>query len=215
MSRRTRTRSAGMILFAVLVATFVASPVLAVRSDTHLGGVLRAAHGIAIAGRAANLTPNSSVVRRPDGRIRLTGGTGISGAPGPYVGNNIYNTTGAHQTVTMHYFNSFPGDYLAFGISIQNDGSRADRFKVKASGTATNGWNVRYLHGTTNITSAVVGGTYRTPSLAPTGTYLITAKATWVGPYAPTGISRLVTITSAANAAKKDAVKIVLVLDHP
>ena len=163
----------------------------------------------------------SAVVHRPDGRIRLAGGTGVSGGPGPYVGNDVYNTTGAHQTISMHYFNSLPRDYLTFGISIQNDGTSADRFKVKVSGNATNGWKVRYFRGTTDITSAVVAGTYRTSSLAPgcpsclTATYDITAKVTWVGPYAAAGIARLLTISSAADGTKNDAVKFVLVLDHP
>ena len=40
------------------------------------------------------------------------------------------------------------------------------------------GWKVAYFRGTTNITSAVVAGTFRTASLAPGATYLIVAKIT-------------------------------------
>ena len=148
---------------------------------------------------------------RPDGRIRLAA-TGYPGkvkpANGPFVGNNVYNTTGARQTDTEDWYaGSVAGTYYAFDVSIQNDGTQADRFKVKATGTPTTGWTVEYFHGTTSITSAVVAGTYQTSSLAPGATYLITAKLTM----RPGGnITRLVTITSVADATKKDAVKLVL-----
>ena len=115
-----------------------------------------------------------AVVRQPDGRIRL----GTHGYPGTttsyhatFVGNNIYNTTGARQKATVENFNEVEGAFKTFDISIQNDGTRADRFKVKATGAATGGWTVTYFHGTTNITSAVVAGTFRTASLAPGATY--------------------------------------------
>jgi len=124
---------------------------------------------------------------------------------GPFVGNNVYNTTGARQTDTEDWYDtSGAGTYYVFEISIQNDGTQADRFKVKATGTPTTGWTVKYFHGTSNITTAVVAGTYQTSSLAPGATYLITAKLT-----IRTGgsVTRLVTITSAADATKKDAVK--------
>ena len=61
---------------------------------------------------------------------------------------------------------------------------------------------MKYFHGTTNITAAVVAGTYRTGSLAPGATYLITAKLPAGG-----SVTRLVTITSVADPTKKDAVK--------
>ena len=145
----------------------------------------------------------SVAIRKPDGRIRL-GATGYPGKvktyKGAFIGNNVYNTTGAHQTdVEDTYGASVVGSYEAFDISIQNDGTHADRFKVKATGTGT---AVKYFRGTANVTSAVVAGTYRTPSLAPGATYLITAKVADGG-----NITRLVTITSVADPTKKDAIK--------
>jgi hypothetical protein len=156
-------------------------------------------------------TPTHTVaptkVSVPDGRIRL-GGTGYPGKAvkykGPFAGNNVYNITGAGQSETKESFSELEGQYFAFDISIQNDGAHADRFAVKATGTATAAWTVKYFHGATNITSAVVAGTYRTSSLAPGAAYLITARVT-VGQSGD--ISRLVTVSSVADATKKDAVK--------
>ena len=99
---------------------------------------------------------------------------------------------------------------ITFGISIQNDGTTADSFKVKATGTAASGYTVKYFRGTTDITAAVVAGTYKTTSLAPAATYLITAKVT-VKSTAAVGssVTRLVTLTSVGNGTKKDAVKFI------
>jgi hypothetical protein len=88
-------------------------------------------------------------------------------------------------------------------ISIQNDGALAGRFKVKGTGSAASEWRIVYRHGSTDISAAVRAGTFQTPTLAPGATYLITARATgW-----DTTFTRLVTIRSAADATKVDAVK--------
>jgi len=140
-----------------------------------------------------------AVTRKPDGRIRKGSGT--------LIGNNVYNTTGTNQTKSG---SASKGSTISFGLSIQNDGSKADAFKVKATGTTVAGYTVRFFHGTTDITSAVVAGTFQTPSIARTTTYLVTAKVA-IGKTAATGssVSRLVTITSVGNSVKKDAVKLV------
>ena len=168
-------------------------------SDLYVGGDFTNAAGIATADYVAKWALGSAVVRKPDGRIRL--GTGA------FVGNDVYNTTGAGQSRTG---SAAPGHSVTFGISIQNDGTSADRFKVKATGTAASGYTVKYFRGTTDITAAVVAGTYQTPSLAPAATYLITAKVT-VKSAAAVGskVTRLVTLTSVGNSAKKDAVKFI------
>lgn len=100
-------------------------------------------------------------------------------------------------------------------ISIQNDGSRGDRFKVSAPGArVTNDWRVGYLLVTgcrdhCPITSAVRAGTYRTPRLAPGEQYFImavlTARIGFSG-----NVRRLVTIKSVGDPTKEDAVKFVL-----
>jgi hypothetical protein len=136
---------------------------------------------------------------KPDGRIKKGSGT--------LIGNNIYNATGLNQTKTG---SAATGSTITFGISIQNDATSSDAFKVVPTGTATTGYTIKYFHGTTDITAAVVAGTYQTPTLAAAGTFLIKAKVT-IGSSAATGssVTRLVTITSVGDGSKQDAVKFV------
>ena len=143
--------------------------------------------------------PSPAVVRKPDGRIRLGAGS--------FVGNNVYNTTAAGQTVTG---SAKKGKTITFGISIQNDGTAADSFTLKATGSAASAYTVKYYAGSTDITAKVVAGTYKTASLAKAATVLITAKVT-IKTTAAAGskVTRLATITSAASSSKKDAVKLV------
>ncbi len=138
-------------------------------------------------------------IRRPDGRIRL--GAGAS------VGNNVYNTSGAGQSAT----GSAPrGGTITFGVSIENDGNGYEDFEVQATGGATSAYAVKYFRGTADITAAVVAGTYRTPSLAPGGTYLITARVTVASTAAAgSNVTRYVTITSGADMPTKDVVKFI------
>jgi len=159
------------------------------------------------------VTPALAAARyQPDGLIRMAT-AGVLGYPpyttyhGPFLGNNIYNATGAHQTAIFTDIGSTGPSFLTFDISIQNDGSAADRFTVKATGAAS-AWTVTYSRGTTNITSAVVAGTYRTPSLAPGATYLIHARITLRESSNLSGnVARLVTIRSVGDPTKIDAVK--------
>ena len=150
---------------------------------------------------SAPVTPVApAVVRRPDGRIRL-------GTSGAYVGNNVYNATGSGQSRTGA---AKRGKTITFGISIQNDGTSADSFKVRATGSATSRYTLKYLHGSTDITARVVAGTFRTSSLAPGAAYAITVKVT-VKSTATAGskVTRLVTITSVGSTSKKDVVSFI------
>ena len=166
-------------------------------ADLYVGGWFTDTAGIMTADQVALWGP-PIVVRKPDGRIRL--GTGA------YVGNNVYNTTGSSQSRTG---SALRGHYVTFGISIQNDGTNADTFRVKATGTSTTKYGVKYYRGTIDITSAVVAGTYSTSSLAVGSTFYITAKVL-VKSTATVGssVTRLVTVTSVGNTTKKDAVKL-------
>jgi alpha-tubulin suppressor-like RCC1 family protein len=143
---------------------------------------------------------------QPDGRVRLSG-TGYSGKSksyqGPFAGDNVYNTTGVGQTDFEESFSELEGQFFSFDISVQNDGTQPDTFKVKAAGSGT-GWTVAYFQGTIDITSAVQAGTYQTSSLAPGATYLITARVTFGQPLDTT---RLMTVTSLADATKMDTVQ--------
>jgi hypothetical protein len=143
-------------------------------------------------------TCGTSATRQPDGSIRV--GTGA------FVGDNVYNTTAIGQKKT----GSAPvGSTITFGISMQNDGSAADSFRVLAAGSTT-AYNVKYKVGATDVTTAVVAGTHQTPSLAPGATHLITVKVK-VKSSAAVGskVSRKVTVTSVGDGTKQDAVKFI------
>jgi len=155
---------------------------------------------------------------RPDARIRLSARSfppPSSCAPtqhytNPWTGNNIYNTTGTNQTVQEKQYSG--GDCFVtwqFQISVQNDGTKSDRFSVKATGPAVSAssWTVKYFHGTTNVTSLVVNGTYRTGALSAGSSEIITAKAEYLGGQ---NLSRLVTATSVGGGTK-DTVKFAIV----
>jgi CSLREA domain-containing protein len=143
--------------------------------------------------------PFAIPIKKPDGRIRK--------GHGSFIGNNIYNLTALNQTKTG---SAAKGSTITFGISIQNDAATADKFKVVPTGANTTGYTIKYFHGTTDITAAVVAGTFQTPSLGATGKYLIKAKVT-IGSTAATGssVTRLVTITSVGDGSKQDAVKFI------
>jgi hypothetical protein len=138
-------------------------------------------------------------VRRPDGRVRV--------GAGAFVGDNVYNATGAGQSMTG---SAAGGGTITFAISIENDGNGYEPFEVQATGAATGAYTIRFFRGTADITAAIVAGTYRTPSLAPGGTYLITARVT-VRSTATAGssVTRLVTITSGADVPTKDTIKFI------
>lgn len=122
------------------------------------------------------------------------------------IGNNVYNTTGSFQTKSG---SAAPGNTITFGISIQNDGWASDSFRLIGTGTTNTAYTVRYLRGTTDITAAVVAGTYVTPVLGPGAKYLIKAKVTVMATAASgSSITHLVTISSVNDGTAQDAVQL-------
>ncbi len=139
----------------------------------------------------------AAVSYRPDGRIAVGSGS--------YIGNNIYNNSGASQSKTA---SGAIGVTLVFNVSIQNDGNVVDSFHVGITSPPPNVmYIVTYFHGTTNISSGVAGGTFNTPSLAPGTAYVIKVKVTVNSP-ATQGSStyRSVGIQSFGNSAQYDVV---------
>jgi hypothetical protein len=134
-----RDRCAMSLLLSVLMAALFAAPALAVAGRGRDAGRVPSTDVAKPAtDSVATGAPASVVVRRPDGRIRL-GAVNYPGHPGPlqnvFVGNNVYNANGARQAANMlggggQDYGGFSG---LFDISIQNDGNRLDRFRVKAS----------------------------------------------------------------------------------
>ena len=172
-----------------------------------LAAVLTVATSVAAAGGTA------AAARQPDGRIRLQK---IAYELFPtetysrsWMGNNIYNTTGRNQAARGSWCCETPGwQQWTLGISVQNDGTNSDRIRVQATGTSLEGWVVKYYHGTTNITAAVVGGTFTTPLLTPGAEYAIKVKVRIDGSYDT--LRRLISLTSVGDPGKSDAVKLVM-----
>jgi hypothetical protein len=186
--------------------TFTYDPLIA----TGIVGTFNTTNGLAIpGGKSFNVGyPGTSVhlgvlstgpQRQPDGQIAI----GI----GSYVGNNIYNLTAAGQSKSKTVAS---GKKVTFMIKIQNDGGGAkDKFTVHATGSAVTGFTIKYLKGTTNITTAVNNGTFQVTKVAPGGSVTIKAVVT-VGSSAAHGasVTRLVTITSGNDPGQKDTVKL-------
>jgi hypothetical protein len=162
---------------------------------------------IGSAGAAVQAGPVEAANFRPDGSVRYKSFKSPPDTylePGPWVGDNIYNKTGRNQKVVeVAAANYAPDAHFVFEIRAENEGA-ADRFKVNVSGTGD--WVVKYFHGSTNITSAVLAGTYRTPTIS-TGNSVTLKVKVWID-VPGTHVMRLVTLTSAGDATKQDAVKI-------
>jgi len=132
----------------------------------------------------------------PDGWIAK----GLAGTP---VGDGVVNTTGAGQSVAGV---AKASKRITFVITIQNDGTGSGHLRVQAEGSGS-GFTVVYLQGTTDVTDAVVGGTYYTGVLAAGASERLIAKVR-VTASAPVGssITRLVTASAAGHPPVLDAV---------
>ena len=93
---------------------------------------------------------------RPDTRIRKQGDS-------TYAGNAIYNTTATHQTIGSR---ARRGARANIYVNVQNDGTQTDSFKLKGPGSARR-FAVHYYAGSTDVTTAVVKGTYVVKNLFP------------------------------------------------
>jgi hypothetical protein len=135
---------------------------------------------------------------RPDGRIKGDGGK--------YVGDAIYNSTGARQTSELSVRPGKPATYL---VSAQNDAPFADRLRLKGIGS-TNRFTVRYTAGGVDITSRLTAGTYQTPRLPP-GKQTVVKVVVTASRSAPPR-SRLVgslVARSSADPNRKDTVRFI------
>lgn len=94
--------------------------------------------------------------RQPDVRVGLQRGVGT--------GNGIYNRTGNEHAQVLYVDRSSSVSKVFVGI--QNDGTVADSFTLKGSGSHGR-FIVRYFHGAKDVTQRVVAGTYVTGKLQP------------------------------------------------
>lgn len=132
----------------------------------------------------------------PDCRVRLSSESKL-------LGNNIYNTTGVGQTRSV----TNSATTSTFVYSLQNDNGSADALTLMAPASSP-GFTVRYfagLSGTTDITTKVVAGTYRTASLAPGAIRAVRIQVT-VASGTPSGSAAvwLATVGSVAVPSNRD-----------
>ncbi len=120
-------------------------------------------------------------------------------------GNNIYNATGANQTLSVNV-NKSGGKKNVF-VRIENDGQASDSFKVKGNGGNVK-FAVSYFNGTTNVTSAVTSGTFSTGNLAPGKSLILKVQITAKTSSPKKKMVLAVTGTSGNDTTSKDTVKI-------
>jgi hypothetical protein len=75
--------------------------------------------------------PSGSSQQRPDGWIKLCGlslGCVIDPLPHPWLGRDVYNTSGRRQTVKVDINE---GEGVRFWVTVQNDGAVADTIQVQ------------------------------------------------------------------------------------
>jgi hypothetical protein len=90
-------------------------------------------------------------------------------------------------------------------VSLQNDAAVADQVKVRGAKSAK-GFKVKYLAPDgSNITKAVVAGTYVTPSLAPGATFDVKVVVK-VGKKAEKKLKTSVTVSSVVTPSATDVV---------
>ena len=164
------------------------------QSMLHVGGAFLDVQGMPQADFIAGFDPPA--LYRPDGRIKK-GSSAL-------VGDNIYNTDGTGQTASAAVG---VGSTATFTVSIQNDG-KTGRFLVQASGASAPTFQVKYFLGTANVTSAVETGTFRTKSLSKGSAIKLTVKVKVLSGAVHGAVTRLMTISSAADPGRIDAVKL-------
>ncbi len=154
-------------------------------------------------GNTSEFSKNKRIDRyQPDNWIATT----IT-PPDDYVGNDTINSDGTNQTKSLKIV---PNDSTLYYIKIENDGSTADSFQVKGTGSS-GAWTVSYYDSTqagTNITAAITTTGWFTKPLAATAAKEIrlVVKAGNVTP--PDTLKEiLVTSSSTVDTTKKDAVK--------
>jgi uncharacterized membrane protein len=124
-----------------------------------------------------------------------------------YVGDNVYNLTGAGQTKVQTVANGVTATYH---LKLQNDGNVSDTFKVTGP-PGSSGWTVRYydaVSGGNDITAEVTGAGWTSGSLAPGASLEFRVEVT-PGPTVRGGVVKhvFVTATSVGNPTRQDVVK--------
>lgn len=181
-------------------------------ADSSRGGLIAAPSGAFLFGSTAGSLPGVTnfggsdaflarfTSARPDGHISLAATSG-------YIGNDVYNSTAARQTKTAGVAK---GRAKTFYIRGQNDGDSTDSIKIKGCGSSR-GFAVTYLSGTTNVTSAVVGGSFRLNNVRPGATKTLKARISVARSVSVNATkSCTIALTSVSKPTLKDVVKAVV-----
>jgi hypothetical protein len=142
--------------------------------------------------------PPAPATKKPDALVRLVGGS--------YVGNDIYNSTGATQTATA----TVPvGSSATFDVQLQNDGTVNDTYLVAgAPSTGVAGFTHLVGFNGATVTTDVNNGNLSLPELAPGAQHQLTFT---VAPDLATAVGTTATYylhTYSSTASIKDVVAI-------
>lgn len=145
--------------------------------------------------RVVRFTPTT----QPDLRIK-------AGLTGPFVGDDVYNTTATDQTrrVTVRR-----GVTAHFVVWVQNDARTPDAVRLRGT-TASGTFRVRYTVDGERRTTAVGAGTYVTPSLDPGETLAVQVDVLTSSTAAHgASLTGTLTATSTTDTSRKDRVRFI------
>ena len=163
-------------------------------------GVLFAT-GVSVPGASGNgqvtITYSTLPAYQPDAQVKLASDTS-------YLGVGIVNTTGAGQTRTT---TTAPGKSATFDLRFVNAGTHSDAIAVKGC-KSLSGLTVKYFKGTTDVTTEVTAGTYKTRTLAAGASRVLKLKIAASSTATP-GKTHTCAVTASSNAAptSQDVVK--------
>ncbi len=120
-------------------------------------------------------------------------------------GNDIYNTSGSGQVQTVNLKAATRKRTLF--VKIENDGHDVDSFKIDGS-KGNPDFEVKYISGNTDVTSAVTAGTFSTGDLAPGAGFKLKVRISAKTTKAGEKIDLRIKGTSDTDSSSKDAVKI-------
>ena len=150
-------------------------------------------------GTAAHRVVRFTPTTQPDLRIK-------AGLTGAFVGDDVYNTTGADQTRRLTVR---PATTATFVVWVQDDARVSDVLRLRGT-TASSAFRVRYSVDGAGRTAAIGAGTYLTPTLEPGATHAVRIDVTaGANAHAGDALDATLTATSTTDTARKDRVRFV------
>lgn len=138
---------------------------------------------------SAKITINrSDATLQPDGLVAVKGG--------PFIGKNVYNSTGDGQIAAKIGSGSGTSTFL---VRVINDGNVPDTYLVKGVGSGTAGYvgSVRYYRAGKDITFSVASNGYAIPNMPVGGEVDIEVRVSLAGAKKFTGYGATITTSSA------------------